>query len=347
MRQVEEVLQSKRLQRWVTAQGHQLTVGVVSSDGRFVWTNGAGGASQADGHYEIGSITKTLTGLLLASGGEKALWSPSDRLSALAPGLAESTYAQQTTLLQLVTHTANIPRIPRNLTRTVQDKLNPYANYTEQDLIEAVMTEIPKTGVKHEYSNYGFGLLGWLLSKRLGKSLQDAMNELVFQPLRLSNTALAGHYQAPASLLPVYNGKGKPVPHWTFQDATAGAGAGVSTISDMLTYTEAHLGLSSPSSLDNALAECRKEHYGIFPSRGIGIGYGWMFYREKDGSVTHWHNGGTYGSSSFMAFNRDKSAGLVILSNRGADLASSLPLLGIGRMNVDRLARILANKLFV
>ncbi|MHA6483497.1 hypothetical protein ACX1C1_16545 [Paenibacillus sp. strain BS8-2] len=71
-----------------------------------------------------------------------------------------------------------------------------------------------------------------------------------------------------------------------------------------------------------------------------------MFYKEKDGSTTHWHNGGTYGSSSFAAFNRDKGKGLVVLSNRGADLLSQIPLVGMRKMNVDKLARKLLDSLY-
>lgn len=118
------------------------------------------------------------------------------------------------------------------------------------------------------------------------------------------------------------------------------------TVSDMLHYMEAHLS-DADHPLSAALAECRKAQHDIFPSRGIGIGYGWMFFREKDGSTTHWHNGGTYGSSSFATFNRDKRIGLVILSNHGTDIWSQLaPMIGIRKMSVDTLATLLTKELF-
>lgn len=62
---------------------------------------------------------------------------------------------------------------------------------------------------------------------------------------------------------------------------------------------------------------------------------------EKDGSLTHWHNGGTYGSSSIASFNRAHGVGLIILSNYGTNLLSHLPLLGAGKLNVDKLAKLL------
>jgi hypothetical protein len=72
----------------------------------------------------------------------------------------------------------------------------------------------------------------------------------------------------------------------------------------------------------------------------LAVGYSWMFYKEQDGSTTHWHNGGTY-SSSFAAFNRDKGKGLVVLSNRGSDVWSQFPFIGKHKLSVDKLARML------
>jgi hypothetical protein len=113
----------------------------------------------------------------------------------------------------------------------------------------------------------------------------------------------------------------------------------------MLHYLDAHLSDADHSLY--ALAECRKAQHDIFPIRGIGIGFGWMFFREKDGSTTHWHNGGTYGSSSFATFNRDMRIGLVILSNNGTDIWSQLaPMIGIRKMSVDTLATLLTKELF-
>lgn len=340
-------MSQERIQRWVSPSTHQLTIGLVSKSERLVWTRGQIGEDDlSNSVYEIGSITKTLTGLLLAIGEQKGFWNRSDLLSDLVPEWSSSPFAQQTTLLQLVTHTAGLPTVPGNIKNTIVDKLNPYANYSEKHLMEAVLAESPKTKKSHRYSNYGFGLLGWLLSKRLGKSLHDAMQEHVFKPLGMTNSGIGLKARESSENLPVFNAKGKPVPHWDFHDSMAGAGAACSTISDMLNYIDANLSLTDHA-LHSALAQSHKEHHAIFPGRGIGIGYGWMFFREKDGSTTYWHNGGTYGSSSFATFNRDRGNGFVVLSNHGSDIWSQLPLIGIRKMNVDKFAHILSSGLAI
>ncbi|NOU87305.1 serine hydrolase [Paenibacillus sp. LMG 31460] len=346
-KQVTACLSEKRIQRWSERPNHQLTVGLIHHSTRSFWTSGQGnGVDSSKFLYEIGSITKTMTGLLLAIGEQNGVWSRSDRLSDFVPEWSSSPFARRTTLLQLATHTSGLPEVPKNMKGTIIDPLNPYANYKDDDLISAVASESLKKSNKHSYSNYGFGLLGWLLSRRLDVSLDEALRDLVFKPLGMTDSAVQLPEVQRNRLLPVFNAKGKPVPHWDFRDTMAGAGAVRSTVSDMLHYMDAHLS-DADHPLYAALTECRKSQHDIFPSRGIGIGFGWMFFREKDGSTTHWHNGGTYGSSSFATFNRDKRIGLVILSNNGTDIWSQLaPMIGIRKMSVDTLATLLTKELF-
>ncbi|NEW08982.1 beta-lactamase family protein [Paenibacillus sp. SYP-B3998] len=346
-RQLRACLSKRHIQRWAERPNHQLTVGLIHHSARSIWTSGQGnGVDSSQFLYEIGSITKTMTGLLLAIGEKNGVWSPSDRLSDFVPEWSSSPFARGTTLLQLATHTSGLPMVPKNMKGSIINSLNPYANYKDDDLISAVALESPKKSNKHSYSNYGFGLLGWLFARRLGGSLDEALRDLVFKPLGMVDTAIRLPEDQRKQMLPVFNAKGKPVPHWDFGDTMAGAGAVRSTVSDMLHYIDAQLS-DTDHSLHTSLAECRKAQHDIFPSRGVGIGFGWMFFREKDGSTTHWHNGGTYGSSSFATFNRDKRIGLVILSNNGSDIWSQLaPMIGIRKMSVDMLATLLTKELF-
>ena len=195
-----------RVSRFAVLPNHRLAVGLISKGSSRIWASGGFAEEKnAKDVYEIGSLTKTMTGLLLAIGEQKGHWSRTDTLSDLIPEWSSSPFAAQTTLLQLVTHTANLPRIPGNFCNTVTDKLNPYANYSERHLVEALLSESLKPNPKHLYSNYGFGLLGWLLAKRLGLSLGDALRQWIFDPLSMNRTELrTSHAQHhPAELVPV------------------------------------------------------------------------------------------------------------------------------------------------
>lgn len=343
---IADFMTQKSIYRWANRPSHQVTVGLIHKSARTIWTKEQ--SADVNGTtfiYEIGSITKTMTGLLLAIGERNGIWNRSDPLSAFVPEWTFSPFANQTTLSQLVTHTAGLPPVPGNFKASIADRQNPYALYDDVRLIEAVLSESPKKKSKHRYSNYSFGLLGWLLSKRLGVSLHEALVEHIFKPLAMTNSGTVTDRQPPGELLPVYSHKGKPVPHWDFLDAMGGAGGVRSTMNDMLNYLEAYLH-PHEHPLGPAISECLRQHVAIMPSRGIGVGYSWMMFKEKDGSTTHWHNGGTYGSSSFMSFNREKETGFVILSNYGSTIWSQLaPMIGIRLMSVDQLASLLSKKL--
>jgi len=341
-------MSQKRVHKWAARPNHQVTVGLIQNSERSIWTDEQ--SIQVDSTnliYEIGSITKTMVGLLLAAGEQNKLWSRSDRLSDFVPEWSSSTFAGQTTLLDLVTHTSGLPDVPENFKAAIADRMNPYANYDDARLIEAVLSEEPKKMKRHRYSNYGFGLLGWLLSRRLGKSLNEALVEHVFNPLGMTDSVTGASRQSSGHLVPVFNHKGKPTPHWDFLDSLGGAGAVRSTMNDMLHYVEGLLGGHDEQPTHSAIETCLQEHYAIMQGRGIGVGFGWMRFKEKDGTITHWHNGGTYGSSSFITFNREKQSGLVILSNNGSSIWSQLlPMIGIRLMSVDELASIFTKKLF-
>lgn len=332
---LQHVMKEGKIQRWANKPNHVLTVGVIRDSHEAIWSSTEDGM---DGIYEIGSITKTFTGLLAAIGEERGLWKVSDSLASFIPEWEKHPFAGETTLRHLVTHTSGLARVPKNISKTVIDRMNPYANYRDDDLMAAVMQEKRPSRRRWNYSNYGFGLLGWLLAKRTGQRLDEMMNEWIFAPLHMAQSSVA--IPSSASLLPVFKANGKSAKHWEFHDAMAGAGAVHSTVSDMLRYLEAHL--RDGGTLYRALERSRQELHAIDAKRGTAMAYGWMMQREKDGSMTYWHNGATYGSCSFAMFNREKQIGLVILSNCGFSLLGELHPF---KMSVDKLAKHLWTRL--
>ncbi|MBB6638401.1 serine hydrolase domain-containing protein [Cohnella thailandensis] len=343
-----ELFRQPRVRKWAEKPNHRLSVGIIQGDDRTVWEKGAPrGSGISNGLYEIGSITKTMVGLILAIGEKEGRWNSAERLADLVPEWKESPFARETSLLQLATHTSGLPVVPSNLRATINDRMNPYSGYTERHLNESVLSEKKRQTGSHRYSNYGFGLLGWALARRLGMSLNDMIGSCIAEPFGMTNTGVASSGSLSASLVPVYRASGKPTRHWDFSDALGGAGAVRSTIDDMLLYLEAHLNESEEEPMGRAIALAVQEHQALMPKRGIGVGYAWMRYREKDGTLTHWHNGGTYGSSSFISFNRENRTGFVVLSNYGSSAWSQLaPMLGIKPMSVDGFASMLNKELY-
>ncbi|MCM3746739.1 beta-lactamase family protein [Paenibacillus pasadenensis] len=177
---------------------------------------------------------------------------------------------------------------------------------------------------------------------------------------------------AAGEVLPVYRSSGAPAKHWTFTEAMDGAGAVCSSAADMLRYVEAQLEAAAagphaqPSSAEpseteqpsmagqsadagetvlRALKASQQELENF--GKGTALAYAWIIRSEADGSRTYWHNGGTYGSSSFISFNPQHEAGLVVLSNRGPSVISQLaPLIGLKPMSADLLGAELGRMLY-
>ena len=143
--------------------------------------------------FEIGSVTKTFTALLLADmvgKGELSLDQPIDSLLP-AGSTAPTRGGKHITLLDLATQSSGLPRLPDNL--SPKNFHDPYAGYDDARLFEFLSTYrlTRDIGAQYEYSNYGVGLLGRLLALHAGTSYEDLLRQRVLVPLAMSETGIA------------------------------------------------------------------------------------------------------------------------------------------------------------
>ncbi len=118
-----------------------IVVGVIDAHGRRIVAYGhlnQGDARPLNGEtiFEIGSVTKVFTSLLLADmvqRGEVALDDPVAKYLPASVKVPQRD-GKQITLVDLATHTSGLPRLPTNL--KPKDASNPYADYTVDDLYE-------------------------------------------------------------------------------------------------------------------------------------------------------------------------------------------------------------------
>jgi CubicO group peptidase (beta-lactamase class C family) len=221
---------------------------------------------------------------------------------------------KQITLIDLATHTSGLPRDPTNLAPT--DPANPFADYTAGQLYQFLATyQLPRDiGSKYEYSNLGAGLLGLALSRRAGMSYEALLKQRVLLPLGMDSTSITLTPDQKARLETGYDASLHPVANWDFQDATAGAGALRSDVDDILTFLRGELGYDAP--LPRARdAQLKPRRPTDIPNTQIALG--WHITTTPKGPVI-WHNGGTGGYRSFMAFEPNARVGIVVLSDDGA-----------------------------
>jgi CubicO group peptidase (beta-lactamase class C family) len=151
-----------------------IVVGMIGPDGRKVVSYGAlekgdPRALNGDTVFEIGSVTKVFTSLLLSDMVQRGQVALTDPVSKYLPAGVKMPQrnGKQITLLDLATHTSGLPRIPGNF--KPKDPANPYADYSVAQLYEFLASyELPRDiGAQYEYSNLGGGLLGHVTAVRL------------------------------------------------------------------------------------------------------------------------------------------------------------------------------------
>jgi CubicO group peptidase (beta-lactamase class C family) len=306
----------KAAQERIAAGTYQtLVFGVLDSDTSEVVAFGKlddGRAPDGDTVYEIGSVTKTFTATLLATAvlsGRVTLDTP---VAQLLPDFKiPSRGGKEITLGELATQHSGLPRMPSNF--VPKDAANPYADYDAVQLRAFLAEyELPRDpGAAYEYSNLGFGLLGYALAQ-LNHTTYGAMtDEVILKPLGMTMSSTAFTEAMRAHLAPGHDATGKATKNWNL-DALAGAGAIRSTVNDMLRYLKADMGIDQ-SPLTAAMKLARRPRSQM--AKTMRIGLAWI---TTDRGIV-WHNGMTGGYRSFLGFTADGRRGVVILANTATD----------------------------
>lgn len=272
-----------------------------------------------DLRYEIGSASKTLTGLLLArlirrgvlTGGEVAA-------TCLDP--ARPTGPAPVTLAHLITHTSGLPALPPGFFRRALPawRTNPYARYPAERLTDAFLRHHSdhrprhRPGTRWHYSNYGVSVLGHAVTALTGTAWEDLLTGHVLRPLGLSGTALRA--EGPETDAGGHRKDGRtPVPPFDAGGFLA-AGAVRSTPHDLLALLEAHLA-PARSPVAGALRAVR------VPVLRRGLGHrhvhtvAW-FRHPTDGGPMYFHSGATLGQQAFLGFRPDTGTALAAVCTR-------------------------------
>jgi serine-type D-Ala-D-Ala carboxypeptidase/endopeptidase len=301
-------------------QGVGIVVGVIDAHGRRVVSYGAlnqGDPRPLNGDtvFEIGSASKVFTSLLLSEmvlGGQVKLDDPAAKYLPAGDTMPERG-GKQITLIDLATHTSGLPRLPDNF--HPKDMGNPYADYTEGQLYDFLnhYTRTRDIGSKYEYSNLGVGLLGDLLSNRAGKGYEAMLHDGITGPLGMTSTEITLTPALRTRLAIGHDGQLKAVQNWDLP-ALVGAGGIRSDTNDLLTFLGAELGYVNTPLKPAMTAQLEPRRPTGVPTLEIALG--WHIF-NKFGVI--WHNGGTGGYRSFMAFDPATGTGVVVLSNDGAE----------------------------
>lgn len=304
-------------------RGVGIVLGVMETDGAttVVSYGEAGPGAKPLGPksvFEIGSITKAFTGILLAdmvARGEVSLDDPV--VKHLPEGATMPIRGdREITLEDLSTHRSGLTRLPDNMAPA--DPTNPYADYTVEMMYEFLAGhELRRDiGSQYEYSNLGTGLLGHVLARVAGMSYEELVRQRILEPLGMTMSGITLDSEMKEWMAKGHNQAGDVVPLWDLP-TLAGAGALRSNMDDMLKFVAANLG-EPTSDLERAMRDSHESRMDASPVMGVGLN--WHVRRVGDARIV-WHNGGTAGFRTFAGFDPDSGVGVVVLTNsaHGAD----------------------------
>lgn len=296
--------------------GVGIVVGVIDAGGRRVVGHGRSGAADGrplDGEtvFQIGSVTKVFTSLLLADmvlRGEVALDDPASDYLPAGVGMPEQ--GRPITLRDLATHRSGLPSMPTNL--SLYGEPDPYEAYSVGQLYQFLSGYTPdrEPGAKAEYSNLAVSLLGRLLARRAGMDYEALLQQRVLQPLGMSSTSIALSSDQLRRLAHGHDRYLRPVRTWEMRNMPA-SGSLRSTANDLLKFLAACLGYED-TPLRQAIDLQLRERV---PADSGWQALGW-FVTSAGIAV---HAGGKQGYRSAVAFDPATGRGVVVLANARTD----------------------------
>jgi CubicO group peptidase (beta-lactamase class C family) len=308
-----------------------MVIGIVDERGNRFFSAGSmdnGTDQEPNGEtvFEIGSVSKTFTTLLLQDMVERKDMALDDPVSKYLPETVKmpAYNGKEITLLDLATHTSGLPFNPDNLSHG--DNL--FADYTAGKMYDYLsgyaLNHDP--GIKFEYSNTGMGLLGHVISLKAGKDYETLVVERICRPLDMQSTCITLTPELKARLATGHDKTGNPVTNWDFQ-VMAGAGAIRSTANDLLKYVSANLGLTK-SNLTPLMQKNHVIRHRDSPKPGDpDLGNTAMPWFDNGvynppGMELLGHAGGTGGYSAFIGFDKQNRRGVVVLANQQGRFSS-------------------------
>lgn len=301
--------------------GVGIVVGIVDQQGTRVISygkldNGDSPAVNGDTLFEIGSITKTFTELLLEDmiqRGEMKLDDPVEKFlpaSVKAPAWGK----RKITLLDLATHTSGLPR-------DMDDWSVPgmYKFLSSCRLLS-------KPGTKVLYSNFGLALLAHAIELKVGTNYETLVEQRICQPLGMSSTCIRPTPELRPRWSKSHGEENRPV--WdmdAFYNGVGGAGSIRSSVNDMLKYAAAEMGLTD----SRLLPLMEKTHvvrvHHAFGEADLALPW-WIYHWDGDDLITH--GGSTGGQKAFLGFDKKLRRGVVVLANRNDPYDQSVQPLG-------------------
>jgi len=318
--QAEELKLDSLINTLITNKGiPSIAIGIVK-DNKVILAKGFGYANVEDKIfadentiYQLGSVTKMFTGHMLAGLINNQKISISDTLANFFPdsmSFPKSPTGQVVTIKEIATHSSEFPRYPANIQRTDPE---PFKGYSVEEMLKGIEMVTIDTiiGVRYNYSNFGYGVLGTAMENRMGKSLNMLMDENIFDSYNMSNTSLVYKEDFNKTLAIPYLEVSpyKRTEPWDM-GMLSGAGNVFSNIADLNKFMIELL----QDTLINKIQQTK--YFQINDSWNYGLGCFIVDSKKRNTKIIY-HGGDIDGYASSLSLYPEYNLGFVILTNWG------------------------------
>lgn len=260
--------------------------------------------------FEIGSITKTFTAyVLMAVLRDYKIKDTVSIINFLPDSVKINPTLADISFLKLMNHTSGLPRLPDNFILEA-DNLQPYKDYNSNLLFAYLKKAQPKNKNKYAYSNLGMGLAGVLAERISGKTYAALLDKYIFLPFKIVDAK--NSIEKSENKSQGYFDNTTSAAYWNM-NVLAPAGGIKSTTKEMLKYLACMskpINKKSQTLIDTLLQPTAEMN------KNIKIGRAWHIIEQKDKPTIYWHNGGTYGFSTFAAFIKGTNQTVIIAINK-------------------------------
>ena len=285
---------------------------------------------------EIGSVTKTFTGTLLAKLVTENVITLDDSVCPFVPEFKKAlTYnGQEVTFRHLATHTASLPKddvqtIRRQMKENPDLKLNPFSQYNEDDFFHFFEHHRPKRafGKKWAYSNMGVTLLGHVLAKILNTTYEDAIQEHILDPLGMNETYFTVPKSKDSRYVHAVNKTGQVLPQMEINLFNP-AGGIKSTVLDMLTYLRYQMNVRETTPELAKAIDLTHERQHLKAMKGFDSGLTWMIDQPKWAPypIIH-HSGTTIGFHTYCGFIKELEIAVMVVSTVQINFSRAIKIL--------------------
>ncbi|KMQ58407.1 hypothetical protein ACM46_22130 [Chryseobacterium angstadtii] len=272
--------------------------------------------------YEIGSLSKTMTGTLVAKAvleKKMNLEDPVQKyLSEDYPNLKFNGHPVR--IKDLVTHTSGLPNmLPLDINEIFKDFANEkmpesvnmaLKNYKQKDFLRDLhavkIDTIP--GYKYSYSSAGIELLASALEKAYHKKFEVLLKDYLSGTIKMNHSELNLPKKEEENLAVGYHIENQTIAPRSPQLPWGSSANVKTTLPDMVKYIRYQLKNN---------AEIQESHRSLIKLKnGTNSGYAWRIFKDDKLGIFYRHHGGIYRSQCFIYIIPEHHLGVFIITNQ-------------------------------